>query len=48
VSKLSTFGTFPTSYQFGLGTFQKYPKATGATWKLRAAIVILMPRAASR
>jgi len=42
-SKLSSFGPFPASYQFGLGVFAAHPD-TGPTWKIRAAIVILLPR----
>ena len=44
VSKLSTFGIFPASYQFGLGGFVAHPEV-GPSWKIRAAIVILLPRA---
>jgi hypothetical protein len=44
-AKLSTFGTFPASYQFGFGVFPVHPSA-GPSWKIRAAIVILLPRAA--
>jgi hypothetical protein len=43
VSKLSTFGTFPASYQVGFGAFPVHPEI-GPSWKIRAAIVILMPR----
>ena len=43
VAKLSTFGTFPASYQLGGGYFVVHPD-NGATWKIRAAITILMPR----
>ena len=43
VSKLSTFGTFPASYQFGGGGFAVHPD-TGPSWKVRSAIVILLPR----
>ena len=43
VSKLSTFGTFPASYQFGFGGFPVHPDA-GPSWKVRSAIVILLPR----
>jgi hypothetical protein len=43
VSKLSTFGTFPASYQFGVGGFPVHP-SIGPSWKIRAAIVILLPR----
>jgi hypothetical protein len=44
-AKLSTFGTFPASYQFGWGYFFTSPEsAFGATWKVRAAIVVLLPK----
>ena len=43
VAKLSTFGTFPASYLLGGGYFVVHPD-NGATWKIRAAITILMPR----
>jgi hypothetical protein len=42
-SKLSTFGTFPASYQFGIGGFVAHPDV-GPSWKIRGAIVILLPR----
>jgi hypothetical protein len=42
-SKLSSFGPFPASYQFGFGVFAAHPD-TGPSWKLRGAIVILLPR----
>jgi hypothetical protein len=45
MAKLSTFGTFPASYQLGFGAFPVHP-STGPSWKVRAAIVILLPRAA--
>jgi hypothetical protein len=44
VSKLSSFGVFPASYQFGFGAFAAHPEV-GPSWKIRAAIVILLPRA---
>jgi hypothetical protein len=44
VSKLSSFGTFPASYQFGFGAFVAHPDV-GPSWKVRAAIVILLPKA---
>jgi len=37
-------GPFPASYQAGLGVFPVHPDI-GPTWKLRAAIVLLSPRA---
>jgi hypothetical protein len=41
-AKLSTFGSFPASYQLGGGVFVAQPDV-GPSWKIRAAIVILMP-----
>jgi hypothetical protein len=43
VSKLSSLGPFPASYQVGAGGFAVHP-AAGPTWKVRAAIVLLLPR----
>jgi hypothetical protein len=43
VSKLSSFGTFPASYQVGFGAFPVHPDV-GPSWKVRAAIVLLLPR----
>jgi hypothetical protein len=43
VAKLSSFGTFPASYQVGFGGFLAHPDV-GPSWKLRGAIVILLPR----
>ena len=43
LSKLSTFGVFPASYQVGLGGFPVHPE-TGPSWKIRGAIVVLLPR----
>jgi hypothetical protein len=43
VAKLSSFGPFPASYQFGVGVFAAHPEA-GPTWKIRSAIVLLLPR----
>jgi hypothetical protein len=43
VSKLSSFGTFPASYQVGFGVYPIHPEV-GPSWKIRAAIVILLPR----
>jgi hypothetical protein len=43
VSKLSSFGTFPASYQLGGGGFAVHPDV-GPSWKIRGAIVILLPR----
>ena len=42
LSKLSHFGPFPASYQMGFGAFAAHPEA-GPTWKIRGAIVILLP-----
>ena len=44
VAKLSSFGSFPASYQLGFGAFAVHPEI-GPSWKLRAAIVVLLPRA---
>jgi hypothetical protein len=44
VAKLATFGPFPASYQVGFGIFPVHPDV-GPTSKLRAAIVLLFPRA---
>ena len=43
VGKLSSFGVFPASYQMGVGFFPAHPE-TGPSWKIRGAIVILLPR----
>jgi hypothetical protein len=43
VSKLSSFGVFPASYQFGFGVWASRPE-TGPSWRLRGAIVLLLPR----
>ena len=43
LSKLSSFGTFPASYQIGYGTFPVHPDI-GPSWKIRGAIVILLPK----
>jgi len=43
VSKLSSFGVFPASYQLGFGVFPAHPDI-GPTWKIRGAIVILLPK----
>jgi len=43
VSKLSSFGPFPASYQLGLGTFVSKPEI-GPSWRLRLNMVILLPR----
>ena len=43
VSKLSSFGTFPASYQVGFGAYAAHPDV-GPSWKVRGGIVILLPR----
>jgi hypothetical protein len=43
VSKLSSFGVFPASYQAGVGAYVA-GSDNGPTWQLRAAVVILLPR----
>lgn len=43
VSKVSSFGTFPASYQIGFGAFAAHPE-TGPSWKIRGAIVLLLPK----
>lgn len=43
VAKLSSFGPFPASYQFGVGVFAEHPEGA-PSWKLRSAIVLLLPR----
>jgi len=43
IAKLSSFGTFPASYQVGFGGFPIHP-SNGPSWRIRAAIVILLPR----
>jgi hypothetical protein len=42
-AKLSSFGPFPASYQFGGGVFVAHPDI-GPKWKIRGAIVVLLPR----
>jgi len=42
-AKLSSFGVFPASYQIGFGAFAVHPDI-GPSWKMRAALVILLPR----
>ena len=42
-AKLSSFGPFPASYQLGIGAFVAHP-TIGPDWKLRAALVLLLPR----
>jgi len=44
MAKPASFGTFPASYQLGFGVFPIHP-STGPSWKIRGAIVILLPRA---
>jgi hypothetical protein len=43
LAKLSSFGVFPASYQLGIGGFAAHPEI-GPSWKVRGAIVILLPR----
>jgi hypothetical protein len=43
VAKLASFGTFPASYQFGFRAFAAHSDV-GPSWKVRAAVVILLPR----
>lgn len=43
LSKVSSFGMFPASYQIGFGGYPVHPDA-GPSWKLRGAIVLLLPR----
>jgi hypothetical protein len=42
-SKVATFGTFPASYQVGFGVYPIHPDV-GPSWKIRGAIVLLLPR----
>jgi hypothetical protein len=44
VSKLSAFGNLPASYLLGYGYYAAHPDI-GPTWRIRAAVVILLPRA---
>jgi hypothetical protein len=44
-SKLSIFGSFPASYQFGWGYFFASPENEfGATWKVRGTVTLLLPK----
>src|SRR5262245_1308858 len=43
LSKVSSFGMFPASYQIGFGGYPVHPDA-GPSWKVRGAIVLLLPR----
>ena len=43
VSKLSSFGVFPASYQVGAGVYVAGPDG-GPEWQLRASITVLLPR----
>jgi hypothetical protein len=43
VSKVSSFGMFPASYQLGFGGFAVHPDG-GPSWKMRGAIVLLLPK----
>ena len=42
VAKLSAFGSFPASYQFGVAGYAVHPEG-GPTWKVRGAVVVLLP-----
>jgi hypothetical protein len=43
VSKLSSFGMFPASYQVGAGVYVAKPDI-GPSWKLRMSMTILLPK----
>jgi hypothetical protein len=43
VAKVSSFGMFPASYQVGFAGFVAHPD-TGPSWKIRGAIVLLLPK----
>lgn len=43
VSKLSSLGSFPASFQFGVGGYPVHPDI-GPSWKVRGAIVLLLPK----
>jgi hypothetical protein len=43
VSKVSSFGMFPASYQVGFGGYVVHPDV-GPSWKIRGAIVLLLPK----
>lgn len=43
IGKLSSFGTFPASYQLGFGAYPVHPDA-GPSWKIRGTIVLLLPK----
>src|SRR5262245_52495906 len=47
VSKIASFGPFPASYQFGFGVFPVHPDI-GPSWKIRSAIVLLLPHASAK
>lgn len=42
IAKLAGFGPFPASYQLGGGVYVVHPDL-GPTWRLRAAVTILLP-----
>lgn len=42
-SKVATFGPLPASYQIGFGRLATHPEG-GPTWKIRGAIVLLLPK----
>ena len=43
VPKLSSFGTFPASYQVGFGAYAAHPDV-GPSWRVRGGITILLPK----
>jgi hypothetical protein len=43
VSKVSSFGMFPASYQVGVGGYAVHADG-GPSWKIRGAIVLLLPK----
>jgi hypothetical protein len=43
VSRISSFGPFPASYQVGVGPYLVSPEG-GPDWQLRAALTLLLPR----
>ena len=43
VAQLASFGTFPASYQIGVGVFAAGPDGA-PSWKLRAAMTLIIPK----
>ena len=43
VAQLASFGTFPASYQIGLGVFAAGPDGA-PSWKLRAGMTLILPK----